>query len=69
VAAFPLTPSLYQRARGTSFAAGLTAGAAALLVQSDPEASVPILEDALAGAGRLDIPGSLARLALGSRKR
>jgi subtilisin family serine protease len=70
VAAFPLTPSLYQRARGTSFAAGLTAGAAALLVQSAPEASVPVLEDALAGAaGRLDIPRSLARLAHSSRKR
>ena len=66
VTAFPLTSSLYRRARGTSFAAGLVAGAAALLVQSDPEASVSDLEDALTGSGtapgRLDVADALARL-------
>jgi subtilisin family serine protease len=67
-AAFPLSPSTYRRARGTSFAAGLAAGAAALLVQSDPEASVTALEQALTGGsdadgpGRLDVPAALARL-------
>ena len=60
-AAFPLTPSTYVQARGTSYAAGLAAGAAALLLQRHPEASVTELEDALAG-GRLDVPGALARL-------
>jgi len=60
-AAFPLTPSTYVQARGTSYAAGLAAGAAALLLQRHPEASVIEVEDALAG-GRLDVPGALARL-------
>jgi subtilisin family serine protease len=77
VAAFPLSASTYLRARGTSFAAGLTAGAAAILVQADPEASIAEIEEALTagaadlgppgvdsvfGHGRLDIPGALARL-------
>lgn len=80
VAAFPVGPATYRRARGTSFAAGLAAGAAALLLQSSPEASVAEIEDALRtgaadlgppgadedfGYGRLDVPGALARL--GSR--
>ncbi|HEX6898935.1 MAG TPA: S8 family serine peptidase [Thermoanaerobaculia bacterium] len=77
-AAFPLSASSYVRARGTSYAAGLAAGAAAILRQSAPEASVAELEDALTGGaadlgapgpdgesgyGRLDLPGALARLA------
>ncbi|HEV8580288.1 MAG TPA: S8 family serine peptidase [Thermoanaerobaculia bacterium] len=78
-AAFPLAPSTYVQARGTSHAAGFVAGAAALLLQRHPEASVSELEDALAGGatdlggpgpdgtfgyGRLDIPAALARLDL-----
>src|SRR5262249_42886562 len=66
VAAFPLSPETYLRAEGTSFAAGYVAGAAALLLESRPEASVTELEAALrqgAKDGRLSIPGALARLA------
>lgn len=62
VAAFPITPTTYVRARGTSFAAGLAAGAAAILLQRDPEASVPELEEALRGEGRLDVMAALGRL-------
>jgi subtilisin family serine protease len=77
VAAFPITPSSYVRARGTSYAAGLAAGAAALLLQRHPEASVVELEEALVGSaadlgpagpdgvfgyGALDVPAALARL-------
>ena len=62
VAAFPLARDSYLRARGTSFAAGLTAGAAALLLQKHPEASVEEVEEALAGNGRLDVPEAIARL-------
>ena len=84
VAAFPLAPSTYLRARGTSFAAGLVAGAAAILLQSRPEASVTELEDALSagaadlgepgadgvfGHGRLDIPGALEALTPGPSPR
>jgi subtilisin family serine protease len=76
-AAFPLSPSAYVQARGTSHAAGLAAGAAALLLQRHPQASVSELEDALAagavdlgepgadavfGYGRLDVPAALASL-------
>jgi hypothetical protein len=63
VTAFPLSSSTYRQAQGTSFAAGLAAGAAALLLQRHPEASVVELEEALTGGdGRLDVPGALARL-------
>jgi subtilisin family serine protease len=63
VTAFPLSSSTYRQAQGTSFAAGLAAGAAALLLQRHPEASVVELEEALTGGdGRLDLPGALARL-------
>lgn len=77
VVAFPLGPAVYRRARGTSFAAGLAAGAAALLLQARPEASMEEIEDALRagaadlgppgvdgdfGGGRLDVPGALERL-------
>jgi subtilisin family serine protease len=63
VTAFPLSSSTYRRAQGTSFAAGLAAGAVALLLQRHPEASVVELEDALTGGdGRLDVPRALARL-------
>ena len=62
VAAFPITRTTYVRARGTSFAAGLAAGAAAILVQHDPEASVAELEEALRGEGRLDVMEALGRL-------
>jgi subtilisin family serine protease len=60
VAAFPITRTSYLRADGTSFAAGLTAGAAAILLQRDPQASVTELEAAL--RGRLDVPAALERL-------
>jgi serine protease AprX len=61
IAAFPLSRNTYLTAEGTSFAAGIAAGAAAILVQSDPDALVPELERAL-GSGQLDIPGALERL-------
>src|SRR5207245_8013301 len=38
--AYPLTPSSYIRTDGSSVAAGLLAGAAELLLQSNPEAPV-----------------------------
>ncbi len=77
-AAFPLAGTTYIRANGTSVAAAVTAGAAALLLQRFPEASVSQLERALrAGArdlgppgpdntfgyGLLSVPGALAALA------
>jgi len=62
IAAFPITRTTYVLARGTSFAAGLAAGAAAILVQRDPEASVAELEEALRGDGHLNLPEALARL-------
>ncbi len=68
IAAFPLGRDTYLRARGTSFAAGIAAGAAALLVQSRPEATVPELEQAL-GSGRLDLPAALERLRTEDRPR
>jgi len=61
IAAFPLSRNTYLTAEGTSFAAGIAGGAAAILVQSRPDALVPELERAL-GSGALDIPGALARL-------
>jgi len=83
VAAFPIGPAVYRRARGTSFAAGLAAGAAALLLQARPEASIAEIEDALRdgaadmgapgpdgefGYGRLDVPGALERLGWASTR-
>jgi subtilisin family serine protease len=62
IAAFPISRSTYVQAGGTSFAAGLAAGAAAILLQHDPEASVTELEEALSGSGRLDLPAALAHL-------
>jgi len=57
-AAFPLTPSAYIRSRGTSIAAGLVAGAAAILLERHPDATVGDLEHALrAGARDLGPPG------------
>jgi len=82
VAAFPIGPDVYRRARGTSFAAGLTAGAAALLMQARPDASIAEIEDALRasaadlgapgpdgdfGYGRLDVPGALEKLTRSAR--
>jgi subtilisin family serine protease len=75
--AYPLTPTMYVRTEGTSYAAGMVAGAAALLLQRHPEATVSELEEALrAGArdlgspgadqdfgyGALDLPGAIAAL-------
>ena len=75
--AFPLTSSSYIKTEGTSVAAGITAGVAALLLQRDPDASVAELETALrngavdmgqrgpdnsSGYGRLSVPGALAAL-------
>ena len=75
--AYPLTPSSYIRTDGSSVAAGLVAGAAALLLQRHPDATVAELEEALrAGAvdlgprgpdndfgyGRLSVPGALKAL-------
>ena len=61
IAAFPLGRSTYRTAEGTSFAAGIAGGAAAILIQSRPDALVPELEAAF-GLGRLDIPTALERL-------
>jgi serine protease AprX len=61
IAAFPLSRNTYLTAEGTSFAAGIAGGAAAILIQSRPGALVPELERAL-GSGQLDIPGALERL-------
>ncbi|NIN11827.1 MAG: S8 family serine peptidase, partial [Gemmatimonadales bacterium] len=47
LAAFPLTESSYILSEGTSIAAGLVAGAAALLLQRHPQAAVYDLEEAL----------------------
>lgn len=75
--AFPLAERTYREAAGTSFGAGLAAGAAAILLQSDPQASVVEVEAALVagaadlgapgldpvfGHGRLDVPGALEAL-------
>jgi serine protease AprX len=77
-AAFPLTPSTYVHARGTSVATGLVAGAAALLLQRSPETTAAEVEDALRagardggppgpdntfGSGRLYVPGAIEWLA------
>ncbi len=76
-AAFPLTTSTYIQSEGTSVAAGLTAGAAAILLQRYPEATVSGLEEALRssaidlgpagpdntfGYGRIYIPAALDSL-------
>lgn len=61
IAAFPLSRSTYLTAKGTSFAAGIAGGAAAILIQRHPDVLVPELEEAL-GPGRLDLPGALERL-------
>ncbi len=50
LAAFPLTPATYKMAQGTSVAAGIVAGAAALLLQQHPEAAVGDLERAIASS-------------------
>jgi subtilisin family serine protease len=77
-AAFPLTSSGYIQAKGTSFAVGFVAGAAAILLQRYPQATVVELEQALKssatdlgppgpdntfGYGQLYIPGALESLA------
>ncbi len=67
VAAFPITRSSYLRAEGTSFAAGLAAGAAALLLQHRPEAAITEIEDALRGSRSLDVPAALDRLDASSK--
>jgi subtilisin family serine protease len=57
-AASPLTPSAYSRSRGTSIAAGFVAGAAAILLERHPDATVEDVEHALrAGARDLGPPG------------
>lgn len=81
-AAFPLTPSTYIQTEGTSVAAGLVAGAAAILLQRYPDVAVTELSEALqAGAvdfgpagpdnsygfGRLYLPAALEALAETSR--
>lgn len=52
--ALPAAESLYRRTSGTSFAAGYVAGAAALLLEKFPDASVEDTEQALR-AGALDL--------------
>jgi len=75
--AYPLTPSSYIRTDGSSVAAGLVAGVAALLLERHPDATVAELEAALRegaadagprgpdndfGYGRLSVPGALTAL-------
>lgn len=75
--AFPLTRSSYIQSHGTSLATGFVAGAAAILLQAHPEASVWELEagltsgaadrgspgpDNVYGYGALDVPGALTAL-------
>lgn len=77
LAAFPLTESSYILSEGTSIAAGLVAGAAALLLQRHPKAAVNDLEEALRssaidlgpagpddvfGSGRIYLPAALDSL-------
>ncbi|NIM47704.1 MAG: S8 family serine peptidase [Gemmatimonadales bacterium] len=54
LAAFPLTPTAYKWAKGTSVAAGFVAGAAAVLLQAYPEAAVSEVEAALR-SGAIDL--------------
>jgi hypothetical protein len=76
--AYPLSPSSYLHTDGSSVAAGVAAGAAALLRQRDPDATVAELEEALRngavdagprgpdnafGYGRLSVPAALTALA------
>jgi subtilisin family serine protease len=78
-AGYPLSPTMYVRASGTSYAAGLVAGAAALLLERHPEATISELEAALRsgardlgrrgaehdfGFGMLDVPRAIAALDL-----
>ena len=57
--AYPLSPTMYVRTAGTSYAAGLVAGAAALLFERHPEARVVEIEEALrAGARDVGFPGA-----------
>jgi bacillopeptidase F len=57
-AAYPLTPTTYVRTEGTSYAAGIVAGAAALLLERHPDATVAQLEEALRSGSRdLGVPG------------
>jgi subtilisin family serine protease len=60
--AHSLAPNAYAVSRGTSVAAGLVAGAAALLIQRYPEATVDEFEAAL--GSRLNIPAALDSLAM-----
>lgn len=75
--AFPGSPSNYGAGHGTSLAAGLVGGAAALLLQADPELSPSELEvllvetsrdilppgrDDATGSGMIDLPAALALL-------
>jgi bacillopeptidase F len=76
-AAYPLTPTTYVRTAGTSYAAGIVAGAAALLLERHPDATVAEIEEALRsgsrdlgapgpdqtfGYGALDVPRAVAAL-------
>jgi subtilisin family serine protease len=66
LAALPVGEGLYLEAEGTSFAAGVVAGAAALLIQAAPEAPVEVLEAALMDSappgGSVDLPTALGHL-------
>ncbi|MCG8421189.1 MAG: S8 family serine peptidase [Proteobacteria bacterium] len=78
IVALPLTPTTHMRSKGTSIAAGLAAGAVALLLQSAPESTLAELHaalqsgivdigppgaDNLFGHGRLWVPHAVAALA------
>lgn len=77
VAAYPASRTTYVQTEGTSYAAGLAAGAAALLFAAFPKASAAQVEQALResasdlgpsgpdngfGRGRLDVPAALQML-------
>jgi subtilisin family serine protease len=76
-------PRAYLRGDGTSLSSGLVGGAAALLLQAEPEADPESIERALiegardvpppgrddvTGAGAIDVPSALERLRAGMRR-
>ncbi len=81
--ATPADPRGYAAGHGTSLAAGVVAGAAALLLQASPESGArdveralrdsardlpPVGHDPAAGTGAIDVPAALARLRAGSAR-
>jgi subtilisin family serine protease len=67
MAAYPASRTTYVQAEGTSYAAGMTAGAAALMLAAHPQASAAQVERALReSASDLGSPGPDNRFGRGS---